>query len=464
MKNKNIYSDLVTVYITNYNYGSYIEEAINSVLDQTYDNFELIIIDDGSTDDSKTIINKYIENSKVRIIFQENKGLSVSNNVALKAANGNFIMRLDADDYLDQNCLLLMVNKINEDNINGMVFPDYYYVDQSGHITGQERRNNFEKDVILLDQPAHGACTLIRREFLLEVGGYSNEFDRQDGWDVWLKFIERYKVKNINLPLFYYRRHEENLTNNTQKLLETRSKIYKKHAEESKKKNLNVLAVLSVRGKTISNNSQELSILGNKPVICWTIDNVLSSSMIQELIISTSDQEIIDFINTRYNKSINIVRREIEKSLENISHEYSLKESIKKRKIDNYDAVMEITPDYPLRNYFYMEKAINVMRVHDVDRVIGVIPEDSVIYKHNGSGLEMIGNNIFDNKLRLEREYIYRHTGGISLSKKSYFESKNDIKKKPVQGHIIMSAEASTKVNSKLELEIANIIIKNYKQ
>ena len=84
--------ELISVYITNFNYGKFIREAIESVLKQTYKNFELIIIDDGSSDNSKEIIKEYILNKKVRVIFQSNKGLNASNNVAIRASKGNFIL------------------------------------------------------------------------------------------------------------------------------------------------------------------------------------------------------------------------------------------------------------------------------------------------------------------------------------------------------------------------------------
>ena len=194
---------LVTVYVTNFNYANYIEQSIESVLAQTYKNFELIIIDDGSTDNSREIINCYIEKTNIRVIFQENKGLIASNNIAVRAAQGKYIMRLDADDYLDDNALLVLVNAIEKSDDIALIFPDYYYVDADGQVTGQERRHDFQAQVTLLDQPAHGACTLIRRNCLLEVGGYSPEFTCQDGWDLWLKLTESYSVGNVNLPLFY---------------------------------------------------------------------------------------------------------------------------------------------------------------------------------------------------------------------------------------------------------------------
>ena len=105
---------LVTIYITNYNYGKYLQKSIESVLNQTFKNFELIIIDDGSTDSSKSIISKFKNNSKIRVVYQKNKGLNQSNNLALKISKGRFIIRLDADDWLDIRALEILVNAIDE--------------------------------------------------------------------------------------------------------------------------------------------------------------------------------------------------------------------------------------------------------------------------------------------------------------------------------------------------------------
>ena len=105
---------LVTIYITNHNYGKFVKKAIDSVLSQTYRNFELIIIDDGSTDNSKKIINKYKYNSKIKIFYQANRGLTVSNNLAIRASQGKYIMRLDADDWLDSHAIEILSNTLEK--------------------------------------------------------------------------------------------------------------------------------------------------------------------------------------------------------------------------------------------------------------------------------------------------------------------------------------------------------------
>lgn len=454
---KNSSNPLVTVYVTNFNYANYIEQSIESVLAQTYKNFELIVIDDGSTDNSREIINRYIEKKNIRVIFQENKGLIASNNVAVRAAQGKYVMRLDADDYLDQNALLVLVNAIEKSDDIALIFPDYYYINAEGEVTGQERRHDFQDQVTLLDQPAHGACTLIRRDCLIEVGGYSPEFTCQDGWDLWLKLTENYSVGNVNLPLFYYRKHDTNLTNDTDRLLETRAEIYKSHAKRTKRPHLKVIAVLPTRGPAIEADSQILAKLGGKILIDWTIDAVLNSTMVIELIVTTPDKEVIDHLNRQYGDKITIVYRDKNESLENMSYAPAVQGAINNRKTSSFDAVLELTAESPFRKSSYIDKAINVMRVHDVDHVLGVLPDDSMFYRHKGSGLEKVGNDA--NALKYEREYLYRQGGGIMLSKRHCYLDDHD-PKKAKNGHIVLSKRAGILVRDTFERKVAELVLK----
>ena len=96
---------LVTIYLVNHNYGRFLKRSIDSVLSQDFLDFELIIIDDGSTDHSNEILINYEQIDKVNVVRQKNKGLSVTNNIALKMSSSRYIMRLDADDYLLKNAL-----------------------------------------------------------------------------------------------------------------------------------------------------------------------------------------------------------------------------------------------------------------------------------------------------------------------------------------------------------------------
>ncbi len=149
---------LVSVYITNHNYEEFVDTAVQSVLDQTLQDFELIIIDDGSTDGSRELIAGYEQPGRITTILQHNRGLNVTNNIALHTARGKYIIRLDADDYLDSNALAVLSDVLERRPEVSLAFPDYYLVDREGNVLELVRRHDFD-EVTLLDQPAHGAVT-----------------------------------------------------------------------------------------------------------------------------------------------------------------------------------------------------------------------------------------------------------------------------------------------------------------
>ena len=110
-------------------------------------------------------------------------------------------MRLDADDWLKKDALKEMFKIIDKNDETAMVFPDYYEVDINGKKILRFVRHNFKK-VDLKDQPAHGACSLIRLSILKKIGGYDEKFMCQDGFYIWMKLL-KYKVKNnLAIKLF----------------------------------------------------------------------------------------------------------------------------------------------------------------------------------------------------------------------------------------------------------------------
>ena len=286
----------ITVYITNHNYGMYLEQSIQAITrSKSFNDFELIIIDDGSKDNSRQIIKKYEKYENINCDFQKNKGLTVSNNIALRLARGEFIVRLDADDYFAKDALKLMYREFDKKKL-GMVFADWYLVDSKGEVLGVEQRHDFQKDVTLHDQPAHGACTMFRVSSLKQIGGYDESISRQDGYELWLRFIENYEVRNINVPLFYYRQHPDSLTKDEVRLLDTRYEILKKHVrEKEKEKEIKVLGIISIRGSSIDPRSKPFVKIGEDFLIDKTI-SVLKSCETIEKIITTPDEKILEHI------------------------------------------------------------------------------------------------------------------------------------------------------------------------
>ena len=436
---------IISVYLLNYNYAKYIQKSIESVLNQTFKNFELIIIDDGSTDNSKKLIEKYSEHPKIRIIYQKNKGLISSSNIAIKASLGEFIIRLDADDYFDKNALSILYSEIKKDKNIGIVYPNFYEVDENSNIISVVRKD-LSKGKKIKDNPGHGACCLIRKNFLLSENLYDEKFDRQDGYNLWYKFYQKYKIKYVELPLFYYRQHKNNLTKNSSDLLKTRSKIINNfYRKEQKLDDEDIVCFIPVRGPSINSNCVSLEKIKKKFLIVKIIDDILKVKEIKKIIVVSSDLNIQKVIKKNFlnNKKVYFSKRLIKESLENTSFKSSIYKSLKKMKtlpkfmiIRNYE--------YPYLDIHFYKFLINKMLIHNYDKIISVVEDNSrQVYVETKNGLKLV-NNRNDNLLKLEQKSIFIQAGGIQMFKTKKFLSKN-ISRDQTIGKVIIDKNSSIK-------------------
>ncbi len=450
------HSPAVTVYITNFNYGKYVQKSIESVLAQTTRSFEIIIIDDGSTDDSKIIIEKYAKDPRITVIFQENKGLNATNNVALDLAKGKYIVRLDADDYFHRSALSLMLEELECNPDIAMVFPDYYLIDSNGKIISHEHRHNFSSDVTLFDQPAHGACSMVRTNLLRELGGYSEEFKCQDGYELWIKLTKRHKVNNINLPLFYYRQHGKNLTSDGSKILKTRCDIIRKEVRETDNIDSTNWCIIPVR-EDADEKPLALRKVGTSTLVDAVILQAINAGQINTIIVTTNDQRVYDhIISKRYNKNVIADLRpdslaasnvEIGKTIEYLLNKYSsLLPWPKIIAIANYE--------YPLRDSKYIDKLVDVIELYNADSSLSVTIKTGNLYKHEGGGLVDFKTN---RPLRLERETVYEDCGGLHAFLTDMFLTTLKTKGSKVT-HVLMDEISSHKVDNTLNLKIAEFL------
>ncbi|UGS20602.1 glycosyltransferase [Flavobacterium cyclinae] len=454
---------LLTVYITNYNYGKYIKQSIESVLVQTFQDFELFIIDDGSVDDSKEIIEQYRDNPKINIIYQQNKGLNVTNNIAMRASVAKYIMRLDADDFLTPDALEIMVSTLENDTDLGLVFPDYYYTNDDGIITGEEIRHDFDKDVSLFDQPAHGACTMIRLENLRMLGGYNESFTCQDGYDLWIKFIMHYKVSNINKPLFFYRRHGNNLTGNEERILSTRKKIKETYVESFKLITPKTVAIIPVRNTFINKINWPLYKNSNHNTILeLALEKLENSKKIDWIVVTSSDTEILDFIEskkTNFSKLFIIKRPfQLSKSGETLNNTFNFILDTLFQKQIYPEALLSFSLDYPFVTTDIVDDAINTLTIFKADSLISVRLDNKMYFQHTGHGLIPILEQ--DKFTRLEREALYKGQGGIMLSKVDNFKKNGKILTGKI-GHIIVDEKVSFGVFTEWDFYVFKAIIKN---
>ncbi|MEQ9298897.1 MAG: glycosyltransferase [Cyclobacteriaceae bacterium] len=447
---------LVTVYITNYNYGHFIDQAIKSVLNQSLADFELIIIDDGSTDKSREIIEKYSNQGGINIIYQQNKGLNVTNNIAMRAAHGKYLMRLDADDYLAPSALEKMTAELESDEALGLVFPNYYYVDKDGEIIGEEKRHDFQNDVELLDQPAHGACTMIRLDFLKQVGGYNESYNCQDGYELWLKFTRHFKVSNISQNLFFYRQHGSNLTGDENKILSTRARINEDFVNEQSY-DKTAIAIIPVRGGA---TDIAFSSLSGVNLLELKVKKVCQSKNIKRIIITSPDLGVKDLVDTL--SSGDIIKFHHRKKSEarfNQNLNPTIEEIVKEESRSGLDfrVITLITVEYPFLDVYKIDDAINTMLVFGSDSIIGVRTDNSVFYQHHGDGLHPILNR--DKYTKLEREALFKQVGGITSVMKDVFIEKKEMITGNV-GHVMMDQLSSLGLFTKVDWQIAESLIK----
>ena len=454
----NRYKDpLVTVYITNYNYGKYLKQSIESVLNQSFQDFELIIIDDGSTDDSKAIIESYENNSKIKIVYQNNKGLTISNNVALKLSQADFILRLDSDDYFHKDALRNLLTGFHSDEI-GMVFGDWYEVDQLGDIIERKQRHNFKKDVTLYDQPAHGACTMFRKNCLIKLNGYDETIERQDGYELWLRFIKDFKVNNINIPIFYYRQHNLSLTKNEKKLLNTRAEILQSHALKYSKNRKKFFAIVPIRGSEIDSRSKPFLKLCKKYLIDYTLEELLKTKNLSKIIVTTPSKKVIDYVKKKYkNTRIKCINRTVSSSRINTPINDSIKECIQVvDEIDSYDSFIMVSIENPFKRAELIDSATNIKKIFDVDTVIGLRQTDKLLYRHNGKGMVPLQDE--NTKLKLEREQKYEKIQGLILRDLKDYLKNFDLNGSKI-GHVIFDQEAALTIKSSLDFLFAEAIL-----
>lgn len=448
---------LVTVYITNFNYGNFIKEAIESVLDQSMNQFELIIIDDGSTDNSKEVIQEYESLENVSSIFQGNRGLNATNNVAIEAAKGKYLIRLDADDYLRPDALAEMSARLEVDPSLGLVFPDYYYVDIDGELLGEEKRHDFQNEVILHDQPAHGACTMIRLDFLKKVDGYNEDYTCQDGYELWVKFIKHFKVDNISKPLFYYRQHGSNLTSDERKILDTRARINRDFIERNKISTKS-LAVVPIRG-----GAQDLAFrsLGGTNLLKRKVEQILLSENIKQVVITSPDLAVKDLLK-EFESNSKVVFHNRKQS--DARYTQSLNPTIdeivgetKKAGLD-FDVVTLLTLEFPFVAANKIDDVINTMMVFGSDSIIGVRSDTSVFYQHHGDGLHPILER--DKYTKLEREALFKQVGGIgAVTKETFLKEKKMIAGRV--GHIMLDQRSSLGLFTKMDWEVAELLLQS---
>jgi len=203
---------LVSIILPTYNGSRYLQEAIQSCIDQTYRNWELIIVDDASTDETPQIIKRWL-NGDSRIIairHTQNKKLPVALNTGFANAKGKYFTWISDDNLYRPEALTTMVSFLENHHEVGVVYTDYTRLDEQNHEL--ERITVQEPEELIYMNPV-GASFLYRREVHETNHGYNEHLFLVEDYDFWIRASLSFALKPLHEALYYYRSHGKSLTN-----------------------------------------------------------------------------------------------------------------------------------------------------------------------------------------------------------------------------------------------------------
>ncbi len=199
--------DKVSVIIPLYNKGPYIERALDSVMAQTYSNFEVVVIDDGSTDEGPEIVKRYLSdtNKKIRLIRQKNSGVSVARNLGIRESTGDLIAFLDADDAWKPNFLEYIIGLRKRFTNAGAYATAYEVVYPGGKRSLPKFKEippppweglipNYLRSVIKGASPLWTSAVVVPRDVFKKIGNFASGNPLAEDLDMWLRIALKYSI------------------------------------------------------------------------------------------------------------------------------------------------------------------------------------------------------------------------------------------------------------------------------
>ena len=226
---------LVTVVVPCYNQARFLGEAVESVLAQTYPRHEIVVVDDGSTDDTSEVAGRYEE---VRLVRQENRGLSAARNRGLAEGKGEYVVFLDADDRLLEEALEVGVRELGAHPECAFVAGHYRFIAADGPSFEQRPQQIVGSDhyLALLRGNYIGmhATVMYRRAIIELAGGFDSSLDVAEDYDLYLRIAKKYPVRQHHKPVAEYRQHGANATRDSGLMLKGTLEVLRAQREHIK--------------------------------------------------------------------------------------------------------------------------------------------------------------------------------------------------------------------------------------
>ena len=219
---------MVSVIVATFNQERFIGRCLRSLLNQTmsHHNYEIIVINDGSDDRTQYALELFSDpfDSIIKVITNEtNQGLPAAINQGIRASKSPYVVRVDSDDFVNINFLNMLHFYLEVNTYADAVACDYLLLDDEERVTG---RGSSADDPI--------ACGIMfHKKYLFNVGLYDESFHCQEEREMRIRFEKKYNIHHLELPLYRYRRHNNNLTNNNEKMEYFDQKLITKHSKNS---------------------------------------------------------------------------------------------------------------------------------------------------------------------------------------------------------------------------------------
>ncbi len=231
---------LVSIIIPCYKQAHFLNKAIDSCIQQAYQNLEIIVIDDGSPDNISEVMSLYTDNARIQLINKQNQGVAAARNTGIDFAKGSYMQFLDADDWLHPQKITRQVEFLEANPTLGFVYCDFYIVYNENEFSDahsvSQSLGPLEPEIfntLWMDNCVPYLSALVRREWIERAGPFKLGFEGCEDYEFWMRLAALgCKVRYIPERLVYYRRHENNTSNNTEHMRKVRNEARKQIAAE----------------------------------------------------------------------------------------------------------------------------------------------------------------------------------------------------------------------------------------
>lgn len=460
---------MITVYIVSHNYGKFLRQAIESVICQCGVQWELILINDGSTDETGELCEEYSKKyEQIQCLHHDERaGLQKCANKALAIARGEFFIRLDADDWFHELALACLRAKFARRDDLGLVYPSYFYVNADGCVIGQQNLVS-SKSPELNQVPAHGACSLIRTRALKSIGGYDESVSAQDGWDIWFRLKNKYRLDCVDLPLFYYRQHENSVSKDQKQILQARRNIMSRQKDVVGGYRAKVLALIPVKQSYRNWENACFSAVGDTCLLQRALKVASESEWVSSICVSSESDEVLKYCRDLSD------RQEVDRHLQflrpsNPDQKELIQPTgvpLQKLMVDalqyatakgcEADLVVCLNLHTPFRTATHIDHIVDVLLTNPFDIVVSTTEIVDPIFSYDGHNIRTLNPGRFAN-LEMERERLFAFSGIALGCWKDYLTASHDMFSGNL-GQIVADKVESFQIKGDLDLQIANFL------